>query len=253
LAKKEIHIVFIINCLILTQAFAFQRAEQFHEVSFATADSGIVFANMYGEGDHAVVLAHGAIFNKESWDTLARLLSSRGLKVLAIDFRGYGKSKAGSKSRALYEDILAAIRYLHREGSKRVSVIGGSMGGGATAQAAVEASEREIDRLIFLSPAPIQNPDLIKGNKLFIASEDERLVSRIKKQYKNAPEPKKLVLLKGSAHAQHIFKTDQSEQLTKLILEFLDLWKDADPGITEVEGVRKRLRLQRDGLSIHHQ
>ncbi len=95
------------------------------------------------------------------------------------------------------------------------------MGGGATAQAAVEASEGEIDRLILLSPVPIQNPDLIKGNKLFIASEDERLVSTIKEQYKNAPEPKELVVLKGSAHAQHIFKTEQSEQLTGLILDFL--------------------------------
>jgi esterase/lipase len=211
----------IIYCIILSQAFAFQRAEQFHEVSFETADGGIVFVNMYGEGDHAVVLAHGAIFNKESWDTLARFLSSKGLRVLAIDFRGYGKSKPGSKGRSLYEDISAAVRYLHHEGSKRVSVIGGSMGGGAAAQAAIKASEGEIDRLILLSPVPIQSPDLIKGNKLFIASEDERLVSTIKEQYKNAPEPKELVVLKGSAHAQHIFKTEQSEQLTGLIFGFL--------------------------------
>jgi len=215
-------IVFIlIYSIIFSQAFASQTAGQFHEVSFPTADGGIVFANIYGQGDHAVVLAHGAVFNKESWDTIARLLSSKGLRVLAIDFRGYGKSKAGSKGRALHEDVLAAVRYLHREGSKRVSVIGGSMGGGAAAEAAVKASNGEIDRLILLSPVPIQDPDLIKGNKLFIASEDEKLLSRVREQHNSAPEPKQLVILKGDAHAQHIFKTDQSEQLTELILEFL--------------------------------
>lgn len=193
----------------------------FREVSFATADGGVIFANMYGEGDHVVVFAHGAVFNKESWDALARKLASNGFRALAIDFRGYGKSKPGSKGQALFEDILAAVRYLRREGSKSVSVIGGSMGGGAAAQAAVEASEDEIDNLILLSPVPIQTPELIKSSKLFIASEDEPLAQRIKQQHEKAHEPKKLVLLKGNAHAQHIFKTDQSERLTALILEFL--------------------------------
>ena len=214
---------FIIICLIvLGQASQIKMVEQFREVSFPTADGGTIFANIYGKGNRAIVLAHGAVFNKESWDTFARKLSSKGFRVLAIDFRGYGKSKAGSKGgRALYEDILAAVHYLQHEGSKHVSVIGASMGGGAAAQAVVKASEGEIDRLILLSPVPINNPELIKFNKLFIASEDERLVQRIKQQYEKAPEPKKLVLLRGSAHAQYIFKTDQSERLTNLILKFL--------------------------------
>lgn len=60
-----------------------------------------------------------------------------------------------------------------------------------------------------------------KHNKLFVASENERNILRMKQQYEKAPDPSKLVLLPGNAHAQHIFKTDQSDHLTNLILEFL--------------------------------
>jgi hypothetical protein len=62
----------------------------------------------------------------------------------------------------------------------------------------------------------------MKANRfLFIASRDEPLMPRIKEQYERAPEPKKLAVLEGSAHAQHIFKTDQADKLTKLIVDFL--------------------------------
>jgi len=82
------------------------------EVSFATADGGEVYADLYGQGVHGVVLAHGAAFDKESWRPLAERLSAHGEQVLAIDFRGYGKSRAGSKPDGLDEDVLAAVRYL---------------------------------------------------------------------------------------------------------------------------------------------
>ena len=35
-------------------------------VSFPTADSGLVYADLYGKGEHGVVLAHGGRFNKKS-------------------------------------------------------------------------------------------------------------------------------------------------------------------------------------------
>jgi Ni,Fe-hydrogenase III small subunit len=95
------------------------------------------------------------------------------------------------------------------------------MGGGAAAQASVEAKEGEIDQLILLSPVPIKTPERMKANKLFVASKGERLMPKVKKQYERAPKPKKLVLLDGDAHAQHIFKTQQAEKLTNLIFEFL--------------------------------
>jgi hypothetical protein len=43
----------------------------------------------------------------------------------------------------------------------------------------------------------------------------------IQSYFEKAISPKKLALIKGSAHAQHIFKTPQAEELTKIILHFL--------------------------------
>ena len=80
----------------------------------------------------------------------------------------------------------------------------------------------EIRRLILLSGVPISNPERMKAESiLFIASEGEAMVPRVEDQYERAPDPKRLVLLPGDAHAQHIFRTDQAEPLTELILEFL--------------------------------
>jgi pimeloyl-ACP methyl ester carboxylesterase len=95
-------------------------------VSFETQDGGFVYALMYGKGDRGVVLAHGGRYNKESWEKEARELAAAGLRVLAIDFRGYGRSRGPGQSdplgAPLHLDALAAVRYLHRAGAKSVSV-----------------------------------------------------------------------------------------------------------------------------------
>jgi len=64
-------------------------------VSFPTEDGGVIHADMYGNGDHGVVLAHGGQFNKESWVTQAQAFAKAGFRALAIDFRGRGQSKGG--------------------------------------------------------------------------------------------------------------------------------------------------------------
>lgn len=167
-------------------------------------------------------MAHGSVFNKESWQKLPKTLTDNGFSVLALDFRGYGASRSGDKGSALYEDILAATRYLHdQKQMKSVSVIGASMGGGAAAKAAIEARKGEIDKLILISPAPISHPEQMRGKILFIASKDESMIGLINDQYEKASELKQLQLIEGSAHAQHIFKTEQGETLTRTILDFL--------------------------------
>ncbi len=207
--------------ILFTVGSAVAADLSFNKISFPTSDGGQIIANLYGNGDHAVVLAHGAVFDKESWHEQAEHLVQAGFAVLSIDFRGYGDS-TGGRDGGMHDDVLGAIEYLYKEGAKRVSVIGGSMGGGAAARAAAQAGKDQIHQLILLAHAPIANPEAMVANKkFFIVSQGDGLYSRVKEQYQKATEPKRLEVIEGNAHAQHIFKTSKGQKLTDLITEFL--------------------------------
>ncbi len=187
----------------------------------ATDDGGSIEADLYPGGPHAVVLAHGAVFDKGSWGPLLGPLRAAGLTVLAINFRGYGASRAGSDPRGLWRDVLAAVRDLHDRGYATVSVIGGSMGGGAAARAVVESRPGEIESTVLLSPVPIARPERLKGRLLFVVSREEGLYGRVLEQYRRAPEPRQLLELPGDAHAQHVFRTPQLGPLVQAVVAFL--------------------------------
>ena len=199
-------------------------------VSFPTEDGGVVYADVYGKGERGVVLAHGGRFNKESWEKQARALELAGFRVLALDFRGYGKSRGPGESdpmdAPLHLDVLAAVRYLGKAGAKSVSVVGGSMGAGAAGDASIASRPGEIDRLVLLGGAPNGPAEKLKSPALFIVARDDASgdgprLPRIKEQYEKAPEPKALIILEGSAHAQYLFQTDQGERVMREILNFL--------------------------------
>ncbi len=207
-----------------------QLPQQPSEVSFPTQDGGVVYADVYGEGDRGVVLAHGGRFSKESWTAQAPALADAGFRAVAIDFRGRGRSRGGSESTAGDDgerfDVLAAVRYLHETGASSVSVVGASFGGWAAALAALEAPD-QIDRLVLLAHSPIDQPERLPGRTLFIVSRNDttargvpRLID-IRDQYQRAPDPKELVVLEGAAHAQFIFETDEGERLLREIIRFL--------------------------------
>ncbi|MGH7586553.1 MAG: alpha/beta hydrolase [Gemmatimonadales bacterium] len=199
-------------------------------VSFPTSDGGTVYADLYGSGDHAVVLAHGGRFNKESWKAQAETLAGAGFRVLAVDFRGYGQSRGPGDTDVmtapLHLDVLGAVHWLRASGARTVSAIGGSLGGGASAEAVV-AEPGAIDRLVLLGSETGDSPEKLTGRKLFILSRDDAdgsgtlRLTRIREQYDRTPEPKELILLDGSAHAQFIFGTDQGARAMRAILRFL--------------------------------
>jgi pimeloyl-ACP methyl ester carboxylesterase len=201
-------------------------------ISFATEDGGRIYADLYGKGDRAVVLAHGGRFNKESWRDQARALVSGGFRVLAIDFRGFGRSSGPGQAdfdNAPFEnDVLAAVHYLKTHGVKTVSVVGGSFGGGAAGDASIKSAPGEIDRIVFLGSAPNLTADKLKSRALFIvarddANDDGPRLPGIRAQYEKAPQPKELIVVDGSAHAQFLFQTDQGDRVMREILRFLSM------------------------------
>jgi len=216
--------------LVLTTLAAVQT------ISFPTEDGGRVCADLYGQGTRTVVLAHGGRFNKESWRDQARALVSGGFRVLAIDFRGFGCStgpgQADFDSAPFEKDVLAAVRYLKVHGAKTVSVVGGSFGGGAAGDASIKSAPGEIDRIVFLGAAPNLSAEKLKSRALFIVARDDandsgRRLPGIRAQYAKAPQPKELIVLDGSAHAQFLFQTDQSTRVMREILRFLSMPIDA--------------------------
>jgi hypothetical protein len=53
------------------------------------------------------------------------------------------------------------------------------------------------------------------------ASDDGPRLPGIRAQFEKAPEPKKLIILDGSAHAQFLFQTPQTKRVMDEILNFL--------------------------------
>ena len=199
-------------------------------ISFPTEDGGLVYANLYGSQDRAVLLVHGGPFTKESWAPQAPRLVAAGFEVLAIDLRGHGQShgpgEADPSDAQLAFDVLAAVRYLHSHGARRVSIVGGSMGGSAAGDASITSRSGEIDRIVMLGAAPNLSADKLKSPALFIVARDDTSgdgprLPGIRAQYEKAPQPKKLVILDGSAHAQYLFQTDQAERVIGEILQWL--------------------------------
>jgi pimeloyl-ACP methyl ester carboxylesterase len=213
--------------LLLTATATAQQA-----ISFPTPDGGRLCADLYGQGAKAVLLAHGGQFTKESWRAQANALVSAGFRVLAIDFRGFGCStgpgQADFDTAPFDNDVLAAVHYLKAHGAQTVSIVGGSFGGGAAGDASIKSAPGEIDRVVFLGAAPNLPAEKLKSRSLFIVARQDAdgaapRLPGIRAQYEKAPQPKELIVLEGSAHAQFLFQTEQGDRVLHEILRFLSM------------------------------
>lgn len=220
----------VLRALAITAVVIAPVATQ-ETISFSTEDGGKICADLYGKGSRGVVLAHGGRFQKESWRDQARTLVGQDFQVLAIDFRGFGCStgpgQADFDTAPFEKDMLAAVHYLKQHGVKTVSVVGGSFGGGAAGDASIKSAAGEIDRVVFLGAAPNLPAENLKSRSLFIVARDDAngaglRLPGIRAQYEKAPQPKRLIVLDGSAHAQFLFQTELAGRVMREIVDFLN-------------------------------
>ncbi len=179
----------------------------------ASAPHSITLENggalLWSGGDRGVLLLHGAAYDAASWEVQAQVMSSHGYTVLALE----------DLSSSV---VLEGIDFLMNDcGTKGVVVIGASAGGGAALNT-LSSDPDGIAGLILLS-ATGDVKTLGDYPKLFIASKDEGFGDRLQTMAENAPgDQNETLILPGSAHAQAIFKGDQSDALLAAILAFLD-------------------------------
>jgi dienelactone hydrolase len=201
-------------------------------VTIVVPGAGIpVHGDLYGSGPRGLVLAHGGRFNKESWAPQAKQFAQAGFTVLAINFRGDTVNKDGSPSAEGSDadngaDVLASVRYLHSLGFKSVSAVGASLGGDAVGEADAVANPDEFDRVVFLGSEGGDHPEKLTGRKLYIVARGDTSgeglrLPGIEDHFARASQPKKLVVVEGTAHAQFLFATDEGPRVMKEISEFL--------------------------------
>lgn len=129
-----------------------ERAD-YEAVRFRSGDGVELIGRLWGEGDVAVILAHGfsEAAGQDTWLPLLSprgtdplpfppALAQRGYTVLSFNFRGFcdsegcpdGTIEVGNN----WRDALAAVAFLEERGAKRIVLIGASMGGLAVLRAA---------------------------------------------------------------------------------------------------------------------
>ena len=105
-----------------------------NDVAIRTGDGVRLAARHWDAGlrDVGCVVGHGFTGSSRAGDVqqICRLLAAQGVGVLAIDFRGHGRSGGRSTVGAdEVHDLAAAVDWLREHGYARVAALGWSMGG----------------------------------------------------------------------------------------------------------------------------
>jgi non-heme chloroperoxidase len=98
-----------------------------------TTDQTQLYVKDWGSGP-AVVFIHGWPLSADSWDDHAMAVANAGMRAIAYDRRGFGRSSqpwSGYDYDTLADDLAAVIE---QTGAKDITLVGFSMGGGEIAR-----------------------------------------------------------------------------------------------------------------------
>jgi pimeloyl-ACP methyl ester carboxylesterase len=98
----------------------------------------------------AVLLVHGLLSDKSTWDRALPLLAERGLRVIAVDLLGHGASDAPAGAYLLDDFAVSLDRFLAAADIASATVCGHSLGGAIAVHFGYHYPGR-VDRLVLVS------------------------------------------------------------------------------------------------------
>jgi dienelactone hydrolase len=193
------------------------------EVHFTTADHIKLAGMLYSKsGTTAIICSHELNSTKAIWQGTVPWFAARGFMVLAYDFRGNGESEGRRDSAQYSQDLLAAITFVKSQGAKKVILLGASMGGSVSLDAACQATVAGVVTLSAPLKGWVEEKKIpaITAPKLFINSQEDTYAQETQHMFDIAQQPKEIHIYPGSAHGTAIFGTENSRDLIDRIIAF---------------------------------
>lgn len=196
-------------------------------VHFFTSDHFQLAGLLFGHGKTAVVCSHEYRTTKDIWTTsrIVPLLALRGYLVLAYDFRGFGDSYGRVDTSMIAVDLQAAVAFVRKQGATKVVLLGSSMGGTASLNV---ASSEKVAAVVTLSAPQDFGPSVsdaqlkaINAPKLFVNTQGDDYAQETQHMYDVSRPPKQIHLYPGGEHGITIFDSEDGEDLTQRILNFI--------------------------------
>ncbi len=195
-----------------------------HTIQITTSDNVTIEGDLCGEGDVGLVMAHGLYYlsGKDSFRRELEYFGRNGVRALAVSFRGYPSDEVPPMDEGRVHDIIATVDYLVNTGCTRVYVLGSSMGGWITLQAAHSLNSLpHFAGLVILSAGRKGLAAGLTCRKLFVAAEDDPdVLANLQEMFRVASKPKQMEIYRNGGHGQKLFQT-RGEELRALILEFI--------------------------------
>jgi len=190
------------------------------EVQLKTSDEKTVQALLFGKGETGLILCHGRRYfaGGETYRDQCEYLQEKGLRCLALSFRGY-PSKAPPNLPGREHDIEAAFDHLVKVGARRVYVLGSSMGGFAVLDALELLRKKpQLSGIIIVSAYHPTACRTSKIPKLFVAAEDDQtFYPKVLATHRHASDPKLLITYPKGGHGQMLFKSHGEDLLEKIV------------------------------------
>lgn len=193
-------------------------------VVLAAPDGVEIEADLYGEGEVGLVLGHGMHYveGKETFRRELRFFGERGVRALALSFRGYPADQTPPVDPGRTLDLVAGVRRLREEGSERIYVLGSSMGSALALAAAPQLLEEEgFEGLVLISGGAAGAADELPCRKLLVwAKDDPGTAEAMAAMYETAADPKDYMTFERGGHGQRLFEA-HGGPLRRIILEFV--------------------------------